>query len=120
MYYRSGKQGRNLCGKKDLTTVSRTLTVYRMAATTGRPVKSSAGANALWNWLEKRGLNQREAAEILNIHWVSLNQILMDRRRPGLAIALRISQAAGIEPGIWTRTQVRQTSQVVSLVGRKR
>lgn len=91
-----------------------------MAATTGRPVKLSAGANALWNWLEKRGLNQREAALMLDIHWVSLNQILMDRRRPGLAIAVRIFEFAGIEPGIWTRTPVRQTPQVVSLAGRKR
>lgn len=78
-----------------------------MAANIGRPAKLPPGPEALWDWMERRGLNQREAAEVLGIHYVSLNQFLHGRR-PGLAIALRIEQHAGIAPGVWMRTRVRR------------
>ena len=56
--------------------------------------------------MERRGFDQREAAQFLGIHYMTLNQILHGRYRPGLAIAVRIERSTGINPGIWLRTWV--------------
>lgn len=82
-----------------------------MAANIGRPKVLSDGQAALWDWLERRGFDQREAAAFLDIHWVTLNGILSGRKRPGLAIAIRIEQGAGIDAGIWMRTRVRDSKR---------
>lgn len=91
-----------------------------MAANTGRPAKMKPGPEALWDWMERRGLNQAEAAQLLHVHHVSLNQILMGRRRPGLAIAMRIERHTGINPGLWLRTTVRDLRDEPLALGRKR
>lgn len=64
--------------------------------------------------MERRGLNQRETAALLEMNFVSLNQILMVRRRPGLAVAMRIERHTGIDAGIWLRTPVRRKSRAAS------
>lgn len=76
---------------------------------TTRPTHLAPGSEALWDWMDRRGFNQREAAEVLEIHFMSLNQILRGSRKPGLAIALRIERHAGIPAGIWLRTRVSAT-----------
>jgi len=76
-----------------------------------RPAQETPGVAALWDWMERRRLNQREAAQILGLHFMSLNQILHGHRRPGLAIALRIEAHAGVPAGIWLRTAVRATKR---------
>ena len=82
-----------------------------MAPTIGRPAKLPPGPDALWDWMERRGLDQRETAQLLGIHFVSLNQILHGDRRPGLAIAMRIERHTGINPGVWLRTPVSEARQ---------
>jgi transcriptional regulator with XRE-family HTH domain len=75
---------------------------------TKRPIHQTAGATALWDWMERRGLNQREAAKVLELHFMSLNQYLHGHRRPGLAAALRIERHTGLPAGIWMRTPVSE------------
>lgn len=70
--------------------------------------------------MERRGLDQRETATLLGIHFVTLNQILHGDRRPGLAIALRIEAHTGINPGLWMRTQVSELKSVVPISATKR
>lgn len=91
-----------------------------MAAVIGRPVKLPPGPTALWDWMERMGLDQRQTAEMLGIHFVSLNQYLHGDRKPGLAVALRIERHTGINPGVWVRTQVSGTEDRHMAVARKR
>ena len=56
----------------------------------------TAGAVALRDWMVRRGLNQREAAKVLAVHYMCLNQYLSGKRRPQLAVALRIEAHAGL------------------------
>lgn len=59
--------------------------------------------------MERRDLNQREAAKVLGIHYMCLNQYLQvgaRRRTPGLASALRIQEKTGIPVTIWALTTV--------------
>lgn len=74
-----------------------------------RPINMTAGAIALRDWKDRRGLNQREAAKVLGVHYMCLNQYLLGRRLPGLAVALRIEREAGVSAGLWTRTVVSGT-----------
>lgn len=64
------------------------------------------GPTALWDWMERRVLNQREAARVLGVHYMSLNQMLRGKRKPGLTNALLIEKRAGIPAGLWARTRV--------------
>lgn len=91
-----------------------------MARNIGRPAKLPPGPNALWDWMDRMGFDQRQTAQLLGIHFVSLNQILHGDRRPGLAIAMRIERHTGINPGIWLRTPVRESRSAVAVASRKR
>jgi len=66
----------------------------------------TAGAVALRDWMVRRGLNQREAAKVLAVHYMCLNQYLSGKRRPQLAVALRIEAHAGVSAGLWALTSV--------------
>lgn len=71
-----------------------------------RPTHLAPGPEALWDWMTRRGLNQRETAKTLGLHYMSLNQFLLGHRKPGLANALLIERHTGIPAGIWVRTRV--------------
>lgn len=78
-----------------------------MAANIGRPTEMTKAQAALWNWMERKGFDQRETAKELKIHWVTLNAILSGRKRPGLAVAVKIQTLTGIAAGLWMDTRVR-------------
>ena len=61
--------------------------------------------------MDRRGLNQRESAKVLGVHYMSLNQMLKGHRKPGLANALLIEQRAGIPACLWVRTRVSQAKR---------
>jgi transcriptional regulator with XRE-family HTH domain len=67
--------------------------------------RPTAGAAALWRWIQQGGMNQRRAAELLGMHFQTLNQILKGRRRPGLFVAERIEQVTGIDCALWLRAE---------------
>jgi plasmid maintenance system antidote protein VapI len=91
-----------------------------MAAATGRPGKLTPGAAALWDWMERRGLNQQEAAVILGIHYITLNQVLQMRRVPALTTAVLIERQTGIVPAVWARTGVNRGIDKTPEQARKR
>lgn len=80
-----------------------------MAITSAR---ETPGQKALRDWMERRDMNQREAAKVLGIHYMCLNQYLQigeRRRQPGLASALLIQDKTGIPMSIWALTKVSVT-----------
>lgn len=71
-----------------------------------RPPHLDDGANALWDWLERRGMTQRQMAEKVGIDHTYLNHILCGRRKPGLGTAIRIERATGVAVEEWDSTHV--------------
>src|SRR5262245_37920310 len=78
------------------------------------------GSELLADWMNSRGLNQREAADELGLHWTQLNKILLETRRPGLATAVAIERVTGIPVKAWMPTDVGHFEHAVASVGRKR
>lgn len=60
------------------------------------------GAAQLRLWIDNQRMNQREAGALFQVHWTHVNQILSGRRKPGLAIALRIYKTTKIPVDIWS------------------
>ena len=71
-------------------------------------------------WLERSGLTQRAAAQLLGMHYTFLNQILQGRRLPSLETAVRIERETGIAPGAWLPTEVGRKEGTVASSNRKR
>ena len=64
------------------------------------------GRERLRDWLDRSKLNQTQAADILGLHPVYLSQILLGKRSPGLANAIKIEDVTGISARVWTLTGV--------------
>lgn len=78
------------------------------------------GSSQLRDWQERRGFNQREAAEFLGLHEVHYSQILNSQRQPGLANAVRIEQHTGISVESWALNEISDASEPQPAVARKR
>jgi len=65
-----------------------------------------SGRRRLREWIERSKVNQREAAEIMGVHPVLLNEWLGGSKKPGLASALAIEQTTGISAESWLLTDV--------------
>jgi plasmid maintenance system antidote protein VapI len=65
-------------------------------ATAGR-----SGRVLLERWMVRMRLTQGEAAELIGISRVTLNQYLNGDKRPGLEAAVRIEDATGITGRSW-------------------
>ena len=65
-----------------------------------------SGAEQLRDWMDRRGVNQRETAEMLGFHEVYLSQILHLKRVPGLANAIGIERLTGIAAESWLRSEL--------------
>jgi transcriptional regulator with XRE-family HTH domain len=70
-----------------------------------KTIHTTDGAARLWVWLDRVKKNQREAAEMLGVHYTYLNQILSGDRIPGLANAHRIERLTGIPTEAWLSTE---------------
>lgn len=69
----------------------------------------------LADWIERRGLNQREAARLLGLHYTYLSQILLGKRSPGLANAILIQRTTGVSAESWVPTAVGETASTESV-----
>lgn len=78
-----------------------------------------SGRIQLAEWIERRDVNQREAARILEMDFTVLNKILLGHRTPGLATALAIEQRTGIVVESWMPTREGKAAVVSSNGGRK-
>lgn len=68
-----------------------------------------AGPEQLRDWIERRHVNQREAAELLGFGTVFLSQLLNRARKPGLDNAIQIERVTGISVEAWLLTEVSPT-----------
>lgn len=85
-----------------------------------RPKRLCAGAHALWDWLERRSLNQREAARLIGMDFQYLNHLLAGRRRAGRDTALLLQEKTGIGIAAWSSTLVEQNKVAVAAKAHKR
>lgn len=60
------------------------------------------GSVQLAAWLKRSGMNQREAAKHLGIHWTVLNKLLKGTRLPGRNTAIDLQATTGIPVVAWT------------------
>jgi plasmid maintenance system antidote protein VapI len=72
------------------------------------------------DWMDRRGLNQRETARSIAMNHTTLNHILTGRRSVGLAVAVRIEQLTGIPVEAWMPTNGGGIETAPVAVGRKR
>lgn len=79
---------------------------------------TTTGRAALWAWMQRREVNQREAADILGIDFTMLNHYLSGRRSPALATAVLIERKTGIPVEAWVPTADGAPAQPVG-AGRK-
>lgn len=59
------------------------------------------GPQLLKDWIERRGYNQREAADLLGIHQTMVTFLIKGHRRPPLEMAIDIERATGIPVEAW-------------------
>lgn len=78
------------------------------------------GREQLRDWMERRGVNQREAAILLGLNEVHYSQILNGHRQPGLANAVRIEQRTGVSVESWALSELSDSTAVVAISSRKR
>lgn len=78
------------------------------------------GRLQLADWIERRGVNQREAAEILEMDHTFLNGILTGRRSPGLATAVAIERRTGVPVEAWMPTSSGKTAERIPALAAKR
>jgi plasmid maintenance system antidote protein VapI len=60
-----------------------------------------SGREHLRDWIQRRGVNQAEAAAILGVHDVFVSQILSGVRGVGLANAVKFERLTGIPAESW-------------------
>lgn len=75
-------------------------------------------AEQLRVWQDRKGINQREAARELGVHYTTYNQFLVRRRLPGRQLAVRIYDLTGIPVHAWTPTLVSKKKKRLSARGR--
>lgn len=68
-----------------------------------------SGSEQLRDWMRRREVNQREAADLLSITDVFLSQILNGHRQPGLANAINIERTTGISVESWLLNEVSES-----------
>lgn len=59
----------------------------------------------LREWMKRNRMTQREAANLLGMHYTHFNQLLKGRRSPGLLNAIRIQRETGIAVDCWLPTE---------------
>lgn len=64
------------------------------------------GSKQLAGWIDRMGLNQREAARKLGMDFTTLNKLLKAKRFPGRQNAIAIRNLTGIPVDAWEPTLV--------------
>lgn len=75
-----------------------------------------AGPEQLRDWMARRNINQKEAAETLSVNEVFVSQLLNRHRRPGLANAIKIERVTGIPVESWQLSEV-SSARLVAVGG---
>ena len=70
-----------------------------------------SGSEQLRDWMDRRTVNQRAAAELLGITEVFLSQLVNAKRQPGLANAIKIERMTGISVESWLLTGVNESAE---------
>ena len=78
------------------------------------------GRERLRAWIDRSKVNQKEAAEILQINEVVLSQWLSGSRTPGLANALHIESVTGVSAASWLLSPVPDDDEPVAASSSKR
>jgi plasmid maintenance system antidote protein VapI len=78
------------------------------------------GRALLKAWIDRMGLTQRAAAQLLGIDHTFLNQMLTGRRLPSLANAIRIEHRTGVSVESWVPTTVGTFNDEIAASERKR
>lgn len=63
-----------------------------------------SGPDALTQWMARRSVNQRQAADIIGIDFTMLNHYICGRRSPSLDTAVLIEEKTGIPVKAWVST----------------
>lgn len=80
----------------------------------------TSGPEALRQWIERRELQQQEAAKLIGIHFTLLNHYLTRRRRPPLESAIKIERVTGIPVEAWVTSEQDEPALVVAATRRNR
>lgn len=81
---------------------------------------TATAPEAFREWLARRGWTQRIAAEQLDVHYTFVNQLVRGISTPGLRVALRIEQIAGIPARDWLSTAIDKKPATTRKRARKR
>lgn len=79
-----------------------------------------SGPEQFRDWMRRRGFNQADAARYLEFEPPYINDLLTERRTPGLANAIRIERRAGIPVEAWTPSEVGEPAEVTAATSGKR
>lgn len=60
-----------------------------------------SSAAKLRTWMDVHGVSQREGGPMFEVHYSYINALLSGRRRPGLAVAIRIEKLTGVPANGW-------------------
>lgn len=79
------------------------------------------GRTQFRDWIDRRGINQHEAALLLGMSDVFVSQLLAGSRTPGLANAVKIERETGITAASWTLREVSEPVGVgISMSGKRK
>jgi transcriptional regulator with XRE-family HTH domain len=69
------------------------------------------GRVRLRQWIDRSKINQRQAAELLEVDQTYLSQILSGKRSPGLATAVHFENVTGIAVEAWVAQEAGEQSE---------
>lgn len=64
------------------------------------------GSIQLKDWQKRQGMNEREAARKLGVHFTTYNRFIIRVRMPSRRLAITIQDITGIPVAAWTDTVV--------------
>lgn len=73
----------------------------------------TSGPDQLRDWMNRRGLNQAETADLMGFDQTYISQLLSGRRHPSLRNAIRIQRETGIAPDAWLSSQLDETNRPI-------
>lgn len=72
------------------------------------------GRLQLAEWKVKRGVTQREMAELFKVHENFVSLMLKGKRRPGLTLAVAIENLTGVPVRSWTLEKLSNSETAIS------
>lgn len=78
-----------------------------------------SGPEQLLDWIERRGLDQRKAAEYLGMNETFMSKLVKGIRCPGLRNALKIERLTGVTVEAWESSRGDNSAGLAKRDGRK-